>query len=231
MLRRVGCLVAEEAKTHGLVLDGGVFNRDGDGDVWFFSCGDDVTLTVDRRGDVDLLGALDLAAAGMRAVQHLFVPKDPRFRRVLTETRGHTIVAAMDIARDAVIGVYHGYIRHKFQASNPCYNGPIAGSEGVETIDPTLGDANVRLELNNVVVPFLNEPPTGNLPNCLWQLRPALPALIRAARNITAEEELFLYYGTGYPRTYSVEEGLLFQEVAPDALLTGNAAPLDVFSS
>jgi hypothetical protein len=263
LIRRVGRLVAEEAKTRcGLLLSGGVFHGDGDMGVWFYSCGEEVT--VECRGEVDLPAALKVAEQGMRAVRHLFVPRDPRFRHVLTEARGYTVVAATDIAQNAVVGLYHGctrlhlsavfsfcllflshthllhayftlslllhkpltyiscthlscthlgYIRHKFQHSNPCYNGPIVGSEGAETIDPTLGWEDILPELGNIIVPYLNEPPPGNQPNCLWHLRPSLPPQILAARDIPSGEELFLYYGTGYPRTYPIQEGLVFQEV------------------
>jgi hypothetical protein len=120
LIRRVGRLVAEEAKTQcGLLLSGGVFNGDSDISVWFYSCGEEVTLEL--RGEVDLSAALKVAEQGMRAVRHLFVPRDPRFCHVLTESRGYTVVAATDIAQDAVVGLYHG-CTHFYISYAPFYH-------------------------------------------------------------------------------------------------------------
>jgi hypothetical protein len=187
-------------------LYGGVFSSESD-DLWVLSGGSDVEYSSIEQWMVD---------QAWSELQEACVPSDPRFTLRPAKWNVHemTVVAASGILAGEVIGKYQGYYMKSAELSNERFNASVGGTGGDVTVDPCYGEDAPLLEWKNSVTHYINEPPPGCMQNCAWRIIKGSSPEIVASKDITAGEELFLFYGEGHSplRDYAVAHGLDWQE-------------------
>lgn len=232
-LRKIGSNVAAALKENvGINVSGGVYssieNKES-GKLWFYEdrwqdlefelsglenfTVRDLGTQKDEHREINLIESIkDIVMKGVRDLQQLCCPKDPRFRLVETNDRGKSVIACEEVEAGAVVGVYHGYLRGLFQESNKNYRASILGD--TDCIDPTFNGEDVCLEFSNNVCPRVNEPPPGFQTNVGWCPRGGQAPLYVTTRKVEPEEELFIFYGKVYEeRDYPIASGLEFTVV------------------
>lgn len=157
-----------------------------------------------QRGGIADAAAM---AAAQAAVLRYFQPGNSasllRKERIATKGDGIGVVAAADIPRFTIIGVYPGYEdalsgEHvKVGRPNPRYS----------LVDLNCADYfNVVFEeLQSTFTPFINEPNVGEQSNTAWiqeTVHPEGRLSVMTVRDIRAGEELMIGYGPLYPRCY-----------------------------
>lgn len=74
-------------------------------------------------------------------------------------------------------------------------------------IDPTDDDGAILDEFSLCKGLYVNEPPPGQQVNACFALHHGLQRVeVRLLRKVKADEEVFVFYGAGYPRDYLISK-------------------------
>jgi len=124
-------------------------------------------------------------------------------KQIANKGNGFGVVAAQDIPRFTVVGVYPGY------------DDPLSGEHAkvgrpgpkYSLVDMNCADYFNRVfgELHMCITPFINEPLPEEQANCAWiqeTTRPEGRLSVMTVKDIKAGDELLIGYGPLYPRDY-----------------------------
>ena len=228
VLSRLGSELRGRLSPLGLIIRGGVYNKNDD-ELWYLSLGDDVSIryssSVSTHLNVTILTEIKTRLDEViYKFQNIVCPPEendavaPRFEIRESEVKGmgKTVFAIQDCPEGTIVDTFHGYIRSMYEGSNEHYNAPVSFADppGSLTVDPTLDTDNVLLEFQTCLSVRVNEPPPGSYPNCKWKLRRMQAPQYWLSRDVKKGEELFMYYGEGYApvRDYDIQTGLEYED-------------------